>query len=156
MRRMKRLILILALLMAPALPALAVQPDEVLADPALEARARDLSRVLRCPVCQSETIDESDAAVARDLRLLVRERLLAGDSDAAVLDYVTARYGEYVLFQPDASGGNLILWLAGPAMLLAGLGIGFGFLRSRRAAGEPPVQALDAAEQRRLDEILNR
>lgn len=153
---MKRLVLILVLLMAPLAPALAVQPDEVLADPVLESRARDLSKVLRCPVCQSENIDESNAEVSRDLRILVRERLTAGDSDAEVLDYITARYGEYVLFQPDASGGNLILWLAGPAMLLAGLGIGFGFLRSRRAAGEPPVEALDAAEQRRLDEILNK
>lgn len=159
---MKRLMLILALMLAPLLPvvapapALAVQPDEVLPDPVLEARARELSKVLRCPVCQSENIDESNAEVSRDLRILVRERLLAGDSDSAVLDYITARYGEYVLFQPDASGGNLILWLAGPVMLLAGLGIGFGFLRSRRASAEPPLVALDAAEQRRLEEILNK
>ncbi|GGH47475.1 cytochrome C biogenesis protein CcdA [Frigidibacter albus] len=154
--------LILALMMAPLVPAMvpapafAVQPDEVLADPVLEARARDLSKVLRCPVCQSENIDESNAEVSRDLRILVRERLVAGDSDSAVLDYVTARYGEYVLFQPDASGGNLILWLAGPVMLLAGLGIGFSFLRGRRPGVEPPVEALDAAEQRRLDEILDK
>jgi len=153
---MKRLMLILMLALAPMAPALAVQPDEVLADPVLESRARELSKVLRCPVCQSENIDESNAEVSRDLRILVRERLLAGDSDSAVLDYITARYGEYVLFQPDASGGNLILWLAGPVMLLAGLGIGFGFLRGRRPGSEAPVEALDAAEQRRLDEILNK
>lgn len=153
---MKRLMLILMLALAPMGPAFAVQPDEVLADPVLESRARELSKVLRCPVCQSENIDESNAAVSRDLRLLVRERLLAGDSDSEVLDYVTARYGEYVLFQPDASGGNLILWLAGPVMLLAGLGIGFSFLRGRRPGSEPPVVALDAAEQRRLDEILDK
>ncbi|MDP3339867.1 cytochrome c-type biogenesis protein [Frigidibacter sp.] len=159
---MKRLMLILALLMAPiftsivAAPAYAVQPDEVLADPVLESRARELSKVLRCPVCQSENIDESNAEVSRDLRILVRERLVAGDSDSDVLDYITDRYGEYVLFQPDASGGNLILWLAGPVMLLAGLGIGFSFLRGRRPGSEAPVEALDAAEQRRLDEILNK
>jgi len=153
---MKRLILIAMLALAPMGPAFAVQPDEVLADPVLESRARELSKVLRCPVCQSENIDESNAEVSRDLRILVRERLVAGDSDSDVLDYITARYGEYVLFQPDASGGNLILWLAGPVMLLAGLGIGFSFLRGRRPGSEAPVEALDAAEQRRLDEILNK
>lgn len=153
---MKRLMLILMLALAPMGPVLAMQPDEVLADPELEARARDLSKVLRCPVCQSENIDESNAEVSRDLRILVRERLLAGDSDSEVLDYVTDRYGEYVLFQPDASGGNLILWLAGPVMLLAGLGIGFSFLRGRRPGSEPPIEVLDAAEQRRLDEILDK
>jgi cytochrome c-type biogenesis protein CcmH len=154
---MRRLVLALALTLGcalPILPALAVQPDEVLADPALEARARELSKLLRCPVCQSETIDESNAEVARDLRLLVRERLTAGDSDQAVLDYVVARYGEYVLFRPTAAGGNLALWLAGPAMLLVGAGIGLVFLRGRRPGAEPPAAALSEAEERRLQEIL--
>lgn len=149
---MKRFLLILALLAAPA--AFAVQPDEVLPDPALEARAREISRVLRCPVCQGENIDESNAQVSRDLRLLVRERLLAGDSDSQVIDYITARFGEYVLFEPEARGGNLILWYAGPAMLLAGLGMGAMFLRARRRAGEAPIEALSEAERARLAEIL--
>lgn len=141
-------------LAVPVLPALAVQPGEMLADPALEARARAISARLRCPVCQSETIDESDAQVAHDLRLLVRARLVAGDSDRAVIDYIVARYGEYVLFDPTTKGANLILWLAGPGMLVAGLGIGALFLRARRRAGESPLDRLDAAEEARLREIL--
>jgi len=100
----------LALLLLLATPAHAVQPDEVLADPALEKRAREISQVLRCPVCQGENIDESNADVSRDLRLLVRERLTEGDSNAQVLDYITARYGEYVLFEPERTGANLILY----------------------------------------------
>ncbi|MEI4487315.1 cytochrome c-type biogenesis protein [Frigidibacter sp. MR17.14] len=155
---MKALLLAAALALPPIaalspVAALAVQPDEVLADPALELRARQISEKLRCPVCQSETIDESNAQVARDLRLLVRERLVAGDTDAQVVDYVVDRYGEYVLFEPVASGGNLILWYAGPAMLVLGLGIGFAFIRSRRRA-EPPADELSEAEKARLAEIL--
>ncbi|WP_126977946.1 cytochrome c-type biogenesis protein [Frigidibacter oleivorans] len=149
--RVLALLSLLLCLLAPA--AIAVQPDEVLADPALESRARAISQLLRCPVCQSENIDESNATVARDLRLLVRERLLAGDSDAEVVDYVTDRYGEYVLFRPPARGSNLILWLTGPAMLLVGLGVGWIFLRGRRGA-EPPLAALDADEERRIAELL--
>jgi hypothetical protein len=90
-----------------AAPALAVQPDEVLPDPALETRARDISKVLRCPVCQGETIDESNAPISRDLRLYVRERLVAGDSDDQVVDAVTDRFGEFVLFEPPRAGGEL-------------------------------------------------
>lgn len=155
---MRKLLLILALGLGLGLPlngpALAVQPDEVLADPALEARARELSKVLRCPVCQAENIDESNAELSRDLRLLVRERLVAGDSDQEVLDFVVARYGEYVLFLPDARGSNLILWLAGPAMLLVGLGATAVYLRSRRSSAEPGVSGLSDDEKRRLAEIL--
>ncbi|MEI4470232.1 cytochrome c-type biogenesis protein [Frigidibacter sp. MR17.24] len=145
----------LAMCLALAVPvaAVAVQPDEVLADPVMEHRAREISAKLRCPVCQSETIDESNAQVARDLRLLVRERLVAGDSDAEVIDYVVERYGEYVLFEPVASGSNLILWYAGPAMLIAGLGIGFAFVRSRRRP-EAPVEELSESEKTRLAELL--
>lgn len=146
--------LILALGLSLATPALAVQPDEVLSDPALEARAREISKVLRCPVCQAETIDESNAALSRDLRLLVRERLVAGDSDQQVVDFVVARYGEYVLFRPDASGSNLILWLAGPAMLALGLGVAAVYLRRRRDTSEAPVKALSTDERKRLAEIL--
>lgn len=142
----------LVLLLLTASPALAVQPDEVLPDPAMEARAREISRTLRCPVCQSENIDDSDAGIARDLRLLVRERLVAGDSDAEVLDYVVARYGEYVLLSPPAQGANLLLWAAGPLLLLAGAGIAAGTLR-RRAV---PEAGLTEEEETRVAEILRK
>ncbi len=143
-----------ALLML-ATPALAVQPDEILDDPALEQRARDLSAGLRCLVCRNESIDESNADLARDLRLLVRERLVAGDSDEEVIDFVVDRYGEYVLLRPTATGSNLLLWIAGPAMLLFGSGIGIAYLRRRAQVGD--VQpGLSAEEKARLDEILNR
>jgi cytochrome c-type biogenesis protein CcmH len=131
-------------------PAWAVQPDEMLADPALEARARDISRDIRCPVCQGETIDDSNAPIARDLRIIIRERLVAGDSDEAVVDYVVARYGEGVLFKPPVEGVNLVLWLAGPALLLAGIGVAVTAGR-RRAV---PEAALSAEEEARVREIL--
>ena len=129
----------------------AVQPDEVLPDPALEARARVLSRELRCVVCRAETIDDSDASIARDLRLLLRERLVAGDSDAEVLDFMVARYGEYVLLKPPARGANLVLWLAGPILLLTGGAIAGSWLRRRKGA---EAAALTPEEERRLAEIL--
>jgi cytochrome c-type biogenesis protein CcmH len=135
-------------------PALAVQPDEMLPDPALEARAREISAGLRCLVCRNESIDESNAELARDLRLLVRERLLAGDSDAEVVAFVVDRYGEYVLLRPTASGANLLLWIAGPAMLAAALGAAAVYVRRRRAAPEPATPPLSEAEKARLDEIL--
>lgn len=143
--------LLLACLLWPA-AALAVEPAEVLDDPALEARAREISDGLRCPVCRNESIDESNAEVARDIRLLVRERLLAGDGDEEVTRAVVARYGEYVLLRPTAEGANLVLWLAAPAMLLAGLGIGLAVLRSRSAA--PEAEALTPEERARLDDLL--
>lgn len=151
MRRLHFLFLLAAL--ALPLPSMAVQPGEILPDPVLEARARDISKLLRCPVCQGENIDESNAPVARDLRLVVRERLTAGDSDDQVLDYVVARFGEFVLFQPRAEGANLILWAAGPAMLLLGLGAAGLYLRGRRAVGVASV-GLSDAERARLDDIL--
>lgn len=131
-------------------PALAVQPDEILPDPALEARARAISRDLRCPVCQGEAIDDSNAPISRDLRLLVRERLVAGDSDEEVVDFIVARYGEFVLFNPRASGSGWILWLAGPVMLLAGGAIAFAITR-RRPTAEPE---LSEAERARLAELM--
>jgi cytochrome c-type biogenesis protein CcmH len=137
-------------LVLTASPALAVQPDEVLADPALEARARAISRDLRCPVCQGEAIDDSNAPISRDLRLLVRERLVAGDNDTEVVDYIVARYGEFVLFNPRASGSGLILWLAGPAMLLAGGALAFAVTR-RRAK---PEADLSEDERARLAELM--
>ena len=132
--------------------AAAVQPDEVLADPGLEARARALSRELRCVVCRTETIDDSDAGIARDLRLLLRERLVAGDSDTQVMEFMVARYGDYVLLRPPARGANLVLWLAGPVLLLAGGGIAVAYLRRRKVT--EPVAALTPDEERRLDQIL--
>lgn len=147
---MKRLLLILCLILAA--PAWAVQPDEVLDDPVLESRAREISAGLRCPVCQSESIDESNATLSRDLRLLVRERLVAGDTDQEAIDYIVARYGEFVLLRPDVRGANLVLWLAAPGLLLVGLVIGWSTIRRRSA--KPPSDTLDAAEKARLDEIL--
>lgn len=143
--------IILAVLLLVAGPVLAVQPDELLSDPALEARAREISRQLRCPVCQGESIDDSNAQISRDLRLAVRERLVAGDSDAEVIDYVVARYGEFVLFNPRATGSGLILWLAGPAMLLAGAAIAIA--AQRRRTRTPEEAALTAEEQARLEAL---
>jgi cytochrome c-type biogenesis protein CcmH len=131
-------------------PAWAVQPDEMLDDPVLEARARDISRDIRCPVCQGETIDDSNAPISRDLRLIIRERLVAGDTDAEVVDFIVARYGEGVLFNPPAEGVNLVLWLAGPALLLAGIAVAVT-ANQRRAV---PEAALSADEEARLQEIL--
>lgn len=151
---MKRLLLILTLALMLPLTAFAVQPDEVLDDPALETRAREISQKLRCPVCQGENIDESNAPISRDLRLYVRERLVAGDSDVQVVDAVVDRFGEFVLFEPRPQGANLLLWLAGPLMLLIGLAVAWGFLRSRRRSSDSPADALSTSEQARLDEIM--
>lgn len=141
---------LLLALMLVATPALAVQPDEILADPALEARAREISRDIRCPVCQGESIDDSSAPISRDLRLIIRERLLAGDSDREVVDYIVDRYGEFVLFNPRAEGTNLILWLAGPALFLAAIGVAVASQRRRVV----PDARLTEAEEARLREIL--
>ena len=132
--------------------AFAVQPDEILDDPVLEERARDISKGLRCLVCRNESIDESNAELARDLRLLVRERLVEGDSNDEVLDFVVARYGEYVLLNPRATGSNLILWIAGPVLFLAGLGIAVAYLRRRQQDAAPA--ALSDDEKARLSELL--
>ena len=153
---LRRLVLALMLglipLMVPVLPALAVQPGEMLADPALEARARAISHNLRCPVCQGESIDDSNAPISRDLRLVVRERIMAGDTDAEVIDFIVARYGEFVLFNPRAEGANLILWLAGPGLLLAGLGVALLYLR-RRAVPARQEAGLSPDEEARLQEL---
>lgn len=145
---------LLALALALAAPAWAVQPDEVLADAALEARARDLSKGLRCLVCRNESIDESHAGLARDLRLLLRERLTEGDSDAEAIAFIVDRYGEYVLLNPTTQGANLILWVAGPAMLLAGGAIAALYIRRRARAGDAPPPSLTEAERTRLSELL--
>ncbi|MGJ8624818.1 MAG: cytochrome c-type biogenesis protein [Yoonia sp.] len=142
------------LLLACAGPAWAVQPDEVLNDPALETRARALSEGLRCPVCRNESIDESNADIARDLRLLLRERLVAGDSDVDAVQYLVDRYGEYILLSPRVEGANFALWFAAPIMLLVAGGIALATIRGRSRARGPV--ALTDAEQTRLDELLNK
>jgi len=149
---MKRLLLILCFL---AGPIWAVQPDEVLDDPALESRARELSQELRCLVCRNESIDESNAELARDLRLLVRERLVAGDSNDEAIDFIVDRYGEYVLLKPTTTGANWLLWGAGPAMLLLAAGIGMIYLRGRAKTPVRQEDELSSKEQERLRQILD-
>jgi len=143
---------VLILLIFLAAPAFAVQPDEMLKDPALEARARAITTTLRCPVCQGESIDDSNAPISRDLRLAVRARIMAGDSDAQVIDYVTTRYGEFVLFKPRAAGWGLMLWLAGPLMLVLGAGLAYAVMRGRARAPEAAI--LSAEERAELDKVL--
>lgn len=150
---MKRLALILTLLMTMPMSVLAVQPDEVLSDAGLEARARQISQKLRCPVCQGENIDESNAAISRDLRLYVRERLVEGDDNDEVIDAVVDRFGEFVLFEPRATGGNVILWLAGPLMALIALIVAWSFMRNRSQVVSPRAQ-LTEDEQKRLAELM--
>ncbi|WP_209425138.1 cytochrome c-type biogenesis protein [Pararhodobacter sp. SW119] len=145
--------LFLALILAlslPIAPALAVQPDEVLSDPNLERRARSISADLRCVVCRNESIDESNAELARDMRLIVRERLVEGDTDAQVVSFLVDRYGEYILLRPRTDGVNLILWVSAPLLFVVALGIAGVALR-RRAAPEKP---LSPEEEARLREIL--
>jgi cytochrome c-type biogenesis protein CcmH len=146
---------LVALAFIGASTAFAVQPDEVLPDPALEARARALSRELRCMVCQNQSIDDSDAPLARDLRLLVRERLQAGDSDKGVLDFLVARYGEFVLLKPRLAWHTALLWMAPLAALIAGLGAIVLASRRRRAVTVEPAP-LTQDEQHRLDQIVGR
>lgn len=149
---MRRLLLACALI-ASALPALAVQPDEILKDPVLEARARALSVELRCLVCQSQSIDDSDATIARDLRILVRERLEAGDSDEQVKTFLVDRYGEYVLLKPRITWHTALLWGAPPALLIVGGVLAVGVFRRRRAAQAP---GLTPAEEARVEALLAR
>ena len=151
MRRALTIVAILAVLAAS--PARAVQPDEILPDAGQEARARALSAHLRCLVCQNQSIDDSNAPLARDLRLLVRERIKAGDDDKAVMDYIVARYGEFVLLNPRLRLETLILWLT-PLLALAA-----GILLARSAAGRrqrPQEAALSAEEKNKLDALLGK
>ena len=146
-------IVVLAFFSAPQ--SHAVQPDEILADPKLESRARALSQGLRCMVCQNQSIDDSDAPLARDLRILVRDRLKAGDSDERVLDYVTSRYGAFVLLKPRFGWSTVVLWFAPLAAVLAG--IAAVVMASRRRRQVPSaVNPLSADEQRRLEELTGR
>ncbi len=143
----------LAIVLSVASPALAVQPDEMLQDPALEARARALSEGLRCLVCQNQSIDDSDAPLAKDLRILVRERLKAGDSDQEIIDFIVSRYGEFVLLKPRFSPHTWLLWLATPLVLLAAIAtIVYGY-RRRELVAEAP-RPLTASEKRRLKKLV--
>ena len=149
-------LVVVVLVLLGANPLHAVQVDEILPNPVLEARAREISHELRCMVCQNQSIDDSEAPLARDLRLLVRERLKAGDSDNQVLDYMVARYGEFVLLKPRLSWHTAILWGAPLAILLAGL-VAIGFSVLRRPAGSPPAEAaaLSDAERQKLSAIAS-
>ena len=150
---MRRLVLALVFLLSALAPALAVNPDEILDDPALEARARALSAQLRCMVCQNQSIEDSNAELARDLRLLVRERLVDGDSDEAVIDYVVSRYGEFVLLNPRFRGETLLLWGAPLLLFLGGAAAMLLFVRSR--AGRPVGKPLSEEEKAALAKALD-
>jgi cytochrome c-type biogenesis protein CcmH len=142
-----------ALLIVLAGPACAVTPDEILKDPALEARARHLSQELRCMVCQNQSIDDSDAQLAHDLRVLVRERLSAGDSDKQVLDFLVARYGDFVLLRPPLQIDTLLLWGLPSAALLAGL-VALMIMARRRKTADLRPPALTPAEQRKIATLV--
>jgi cytochrome c-type biogenesis protein CcmH len=156
MKLLRRALIVLALLSSA--PAWAVQPDEVLADPALEARARSLSKELRCMVCQNQSIDDSAAPLARDLRLLVRERLTGGDSDQQVLDFLVDRYGEFVLLKPRFAWHTALLWLGPPGLLLGGALVLLVVGRRRSRAGIAPAgreaEVLTQAEETRLARLM--
>lgn len=138
-----------------AMPALAVEPGEMLDDPAKEARARDLSAQIRCLVCQNQSIDESNAPLAKDMRLLIRERVAAGESNAAIKDYLTARYGDFVLLKPPMRPGTYLLWY-GPAviLLLGALGVGLYFWRRRGARSTSRRTPLSRDEEQRLRDLM--
>jgi cytochrome c-type biogenesis protein CcmH len=150
------LVLVLLLVLMASVPLRAVEPNEVLANPTLEARARTLSKELRCMVCQNQSIDDSEAPLAHDLRVLVRERLKAGDSDAQVLEFLVARYGEFVLLKPPLSWHTAALWGLPPAILLIGIAI-IVVVVGRRQSAPPATEAanLTAAEEARLADLLH-
>jgi cytochrome c-type biogenesis protein CcmH len=157
MRWLQRLIVVVVVLASPY--AMAVQPDEILPNPAQEARARELSKQLRCMVCQNQSIDDSDAPLARDLRLLVRERLQAGDNNQQVLDFLVQRYGEFVLLRPRLGWRTALLWLTPPVLLIGGGLVLFVLARRRSRNGAaamatPQGGALTADEQRRLARLM--
>jgi cytochrome c-type biogenesis protein CcmH len=154
-------LLSMILLLVSATHAVAVQPDEMLKDPAQETRARELSKQLRCMVCQNQSIDDSDAPLARDLRILVRERLQAGDSNQQVIDFLVQRYGEFVLLRPRLHWRTALLWLAPPLLLIGGGLVLFLVARRRGAsaaadAAVPQGGALTAEEERRLAALIKR
>ncbi len=146
--------LLLAVLVA-ATPAGAVEPGEILKDPVLEDRAREISKVLRCLVCQNQSIDDSNAQLARDLRLIVRERLVAGDSNDQVIDFVTDRYGDFVLLKPPFKPITWVLWLGPAAILIAGIAAVLVFARRRRVLPNAEPAPLSADEERRIARLLD-
>ena len=148
-----RFVLAMAMLLLSLASAFAVQPDEVLKDPVLERRAREISSGLRCLVCQNQSIDDSDADLARDLRILVRQRLVAGDTDQQVMDYIVSRYGEFVLLKPRFSPRNALLWGTPVLLLLVG---GIFIVLTARSRRSLATKALSAEEQAALDTILRR
>ena len=155
MKQIRACVLVVTLLMGSS-AAFAVQPDEIMSDPVKELRARNLSRELRCMVCQNQSIDDSDAPLARDLRLLVRERIAAGDSDAQVIDFLVARYGEFVLLKPRLERHTLLLWLLPPLALVGG-GLAlwmYGRRRSKHAALDQSLFKLTAEEEARLERLI--
>ena len=152
---MVRLLVLVLIVLLPGLPAGAVEPDELLADPVLETRAREISKELRCVVCQNQSIDDSHAEIARDMRLLVRERLVAGDSDDQVIDFMVARYGEYVRFNPTFRLETLPLWFGPPVLVLVVI-LAFVMVyrtQQNRSASEE-VRPLSASERARLDALV--
>lgn len=152
MRRLAAWLLGCGLLLAAA-PSVAVEPGEMLADPALEARAREIGREIRCLVCQNQSIDDSNADLARDLRRIVRERIAAGDSDEAVVRFITDRYGDYVLLRPPVNAVTLGLWAAPALILIAGGAVAVAYLRRRRTAPPPEAAPLSAEERARLKQL---
>lgn len=150
---MRRAIALSALLATlTSFAALAVQPDEILPDPAEEARARKLDQELRCVVCQSQSLAESDAPLAKDMRVLLREQIAAGASDEQAVAFLVDRYGEYVLLKPQLEPSTIVLWMLPGAALIGGGAIAFFYLRARRRA--PAIAALSADEEARVNEIL--
>jgi cytochrome c-type biogenesis protein CcmH len=150
---MKNFFFLLLVIFTP-LASYSVEPSEVLDDPVLEELARDISKDLRCLVCQNESIDESSATLAKDLRILVRERLLAGDNKDSVLKFIVDRYGEFVLLNPSSNGSNLILWLSGPLMLLIALIISFSFIKANQKLKRNTIIGLSDEEKRELKKII--
>ena len=150
---MRRAAALLVVMFGLSGTGVAVEPDEILSDPALEARARSLSTELRCMVCQNQSIDDSDAPLARDLRILLRERLSAGESDADVIDFLVDRYGEFILLKPRFGMNTALLWLVPPTVLVIGGLVAILLFRRRRPLGE--ARPLDEAEKRMLESILS-
>ncbi len=148
-----RSLLLLALLLSFASPAQAVEPDEKLPDPALEARARALTAELRCVVCQNQSVDDSDAPLAKDIRVLVRERIQAGDTDQQVIDYVVARYGRFVLLKPPLSGDTVLLWFGPGVFLVLGLGLAYVYMRRLNRGPDAP-KPLSAAEEDAVKRLI--
>lgn len=156
MMRLRAILLAVLAAVVLASGALAVTPEEKLDDPALEARARALSAELRCMVCQNQSIDDSDAPLAHDLRVLLRERIVAGDSDAEVMDFLVDRYGQFILLKPRFNAQTALLWAAPVLLLVLGAVAAFGVLRRRRGPGGEPGRGLSEEERAELDRILSK